>query len=245
MAVLMGIGITTCLLMREPAAAALKSATGMLEWLRVAVIGPLVEFSRRDAWVVVLAFILLFKLGEALAGVMTAPFYRSLGFSREEVAAVSTVFGLLVTLSGVAVGGVVVYQLGVYRALIATGFLQMLSNLMYVALSYAGHDVGMLFLQVGVEGFTDGMADAAFVAYLSSLTNIAFTATQYALLSSLATVPLRTLSAGGGFLAEAMGWPAFFLLTTAAALPALCIALWLMKRFPAGAPQPRPAVIAD
>lgn len=243
MAALVGIGIVTCLLMPEPVAAAVRSTTGLLEWLRLAVIGPLVEFSRRDAWLVVLAFILLFKLGEALAGIMTAPFYRSLGFSREEVAAVSTVFGLAVTLAGVAVGGMVVYQLGVYRALIATGILQMLSNLMYVVLSYAGHDVGMLFLQVGIEGFTDGMADAAFVAYLSSLTNIAFTATQYALLSSLATIPLRTLSAGSGFLAEAMGWPAFFLLTTAAALPALCIAVWLMRRFPVGAAVPRPAVI--
>jgi PAT family beta-lactamase induction signal transducer AmpG len=245
MATLIGVGIVTCLMMREPAAGAVKATTGIAEWLRFAIVGPLVEFMRRDAWVAVLAFVVLFKLGEALAGIMTAPFYRSLNFSREEVAAVSTVFGLAVTMAGVAVGGIVVHQLGVYRALIATGILQMLSNLMYVALSYAGHDISMLFLQVGIEGFTDGLADAAFVAYLSSLTNIAFTATQYALLSSLATLPLRTLGASGGFLADALGWSSFFLLTTAAALPALCLAVWLMRRFPIGAVPPRPVVVSD
>jgi PAT family beta-lactamase induction signal transducer AmpG len=116
---------------------------------------------------------------------------------------------------------------------------------MYVALAYAGHDIGMLWLQVGIENFTDGLADAAFVAYLSSLCNVAFTATQYALLSSLAALPLRTLGASSGYLAEAMGWPAFFLLTTVAALPALCLAVWLMRRFPVGAAAPRPAVAAD
>jgi PAT family beta-lactamase induction signal transducer AmpG len=209
-----------------------------LDWLKLAIIGPLADFARRDAWVVILAFIVLFKLGEALAGIMTAPFYRAIGFSREEVAAVSSVFGLFATLGGVAVGGLVVHQLGVYRALIATGLLQMLSNLMYVLLAYVGHDVPVLFLQVGIESFTDGLADAAFVAYLSSLTNVAFTATQYALLSSLATVPLRTLGAGSGWLAEGLGWPLFFMLTTVAALPALCIALWLMRRFPMIAKPP-------
>jgi PAT family beta-lactamase induction signal transducer AmpG len=242
MAALIGVGIVTCLLMPEPVEASSRAATGVLDWLRLAVIGPLIEFARRDAWLVVLAFVVLFKLGEALAGIMTAPFYRSLGFSREEVAGVSTVFGTAVTLAGVAVGGLVVHRLGIYSALIVTGILQMASNFMYVALAYAGHDLPMLFLQVGIEGFTDGLADAAFVAYLSSLTNIAFTATQYALLSSLATVPLRTLGASGGWLAEALGWPLFFSLTAAAALPALFIALWLMRRFPVSAPRPEPLV---
>lgn len=233
MALLMGVGIATCLMMREPPAAAVAPAAGGLDWLKRAVLDPFLEFTRRDAWLALLAFVALFKLGEALAGIMTAPFYRSLGFSREEVAAVSSVFGLFVTLAGVTVGGLLVLRLGVFRALIATGLLQMLSNLMYVALAHAGHDVPMLWLQVAVEGFTDGLADAAFVAYLSSLTNIAFTATQYALLSSLASVPLRTLGASSGWLAEWLGWPDFFLLTTVAALPALTIALWLGRRIKA------------
>jgi MFS transporter, PAT family, beta-lactamase induction signal transducer AmpG len=115
---------------------------------------------------------------------------------------------------------------------VLTGLGQMLSNLMYVALAAAGHSLPMLWAQVGVENFTDGLADAAFITYLSALTSRAFTATQYALLSSLAGVPLRTLGAGSGFLAEALGWPGFFLLTTAAALPAMALMLWLLGRLP-------------
>src|SRR6185312_10330188 len=106
----------------------------------------------------------------------------------------------------------------------------------------AGHDMPMLWAQVGVENFTDGLADAAFVTYLSLLTSRAFTATQYALLSSLAAVPLRTLGASSGWLAEALGWPAFFVLTTLAALPAMGIMLFLLKRLPpaqrGAAPEP-------
>jgi PAT family beta-lactamase induction signal transducer AmpG len=108
----------------------------------------------------------------------------------------------------------------------------MLSNLMYVALAFAGHDIRMLFAQVGVENFTDGLADAAFLSYLAMLTNRSFTATQYALLSSLAAVPLRTLGATSGMLAEGLGWPWFFVLTTVAALPAMAIMLWLLRRLP-------------
>jgi len=101
----------------------------------------------------------------------------------------------------------------------------------------------MLYAQVGVENFTDGLADAAFVAYLTSLTNRAFSATQYALLSSLAAVPLRFLGAWSGQLAEGLGWTNFFLLTTVAALPALCIMLWLLKKLPPDAGRPGPTAM--
>ncbi|MFY7780385.1 MAG: hypothetical protein ACOVQI_04600, partial [Tagaea sp.] len=141
-------------------------------------------------------------------------------------------FGLFATLAGVGVGGILVAKLGVGRALIGTGVLQMASNLMYVALVHAGGDITMLWLQVGIENFTDGLADAAFVAYLSRLTNVAFTATQYALLSSLAAVPLRMLGGFSGVLAQWLGWTEFFLLTTAAALPGMAIMIWLLRRYP-------------
>jgi PAT family beta-lactamase induction signal transducer AmpG len=152
------------------------------------------------------------------------------------VAAVGTVFGLFATLGGALAGGWVVAQMGTARALIATGLAQMLSNLMYVALAHAGHDLPMLWAQVGIENFTDGLADAAFVTYLSGLTSRAFTATQYALLSSLAAVPLRTLGASSGWMAEALGWPGFFLMTTAAALPAMAIMVFLLWRLPPAQP---------
>lgn len=241
MASLMAVGIaTTLLLAKEPPSAPVVSRAGWREWLAAAVVAPFRDFlSRPGAWLI-LAFVALFKLGEALAGIMTAPFYRSLGFSREDVAAVAGVFGLFATLGGVALGGVLVATMGTGQALVGTGIAQMLSNLMYVALHEAGRSMPMLWAQVGVENATDGLADAAFVAYLSGLTSTAFTATQYALLSSLASVPLRTIGGFSGYLAQAMGWTPFFLLTTAAALPGLAIMLVLLRRFPPASKEPAP-----
>jgi PAT family beta-lactamase induction signal transducer AmpG len=235
-AALVGIGFLAVLLApRERGAAAPEAATGWRLRMQAAVVAPFADFLRRRHWLAILLFIGLFKLGEALAGVMTTPFYRQLGFSREDVATVGTVFGLFATLAGALAGGWLVARLGTARALVLTGLAQMLSNLMYVALARAGHDMPMLWAQVGIESFTDGLADAAFLTYLSALTSRAFTATQYALLSSLATIPLRSFGAGSGWLATWLGWPGFFLMTTAAALPAMGIMLWLLWRLP---PQP-------
>jgi len=230
-AALVGVGFAATLAGIEPPA----PAPERLSWagrLQRAVVDPFRDFTGRRLWLVILLFIALFKLGEALAGVMTAPFYRSLGFTRLEVAGVASVFGLTATLAGALAGGFLVAWLGTGRALVLTGLLQMASNLMYVALAQAGHSLPMLWAQVGVENFTDGLADAAFVTYLSALTSRSFTATQYALLSSLAAVPLRTLGASSGYLAEALGWSWFFVLTTAAALPAMAIMLFLLKKLP-------------
>lgn len=224
-------GLAATLLGREPA----RHAPVLAGWkarLRASVLDPFLDFTRRPLWLAILLFIALFKLGEALAGVMTTPFYRELGFSREDVATVATLFGMFATLGGALAGSWLVGLLGVRRALVVTGLGQMLSNLMYVALAGAGHSMPMLWAQVGIESFTDGLADAAFLTWLSGLTSRAFTATQYALLSSLAAVPLRTLGASSGWLAEALGWPGFFLLTTAAALPAMGIMLYLLRRLP-------------
>jgi PAT family beta-lactamase induction signal transducer AmpG len=224
-------GIVAVLAGREGA----RPVAVVLGWrarLRASVVDPFAEFLQRRGWLAILLFVSLFKLGEALAGVMTTPFYRSLGFTREDVATVATVFGMVATLAGALAGSWLIGRIGIGRALVVTGLGQMLSNLMYLALVGGGRDMPMLFAQVGVESFTDGLADAAFLTYLSGLTSRAFTATQYALLSSLAAVPLRTLGASSGWLAEAMGWSAFFLLTTAAALPAMAIMLWLLRRLP-------------
>jgi PAT family beta-lactamase induction signal transducer AmpG len=212
-----------------------RTAAGNLSFrarLAISIIAPLGDFLKRRAWLAVLLFVALFKLGEALAGMMTTPFYRSLGFTREDVATVGTIFGMVATLSGAVAGSWLIGRIGVGKALLWTGLGQMLSNLMYLSLVGGGRDMPMLFAQVGVESFTDGLADAAFLTYLSGLTNRAFTATQYALLSSLAAVPLRTLGASSGWLAEALGWAGFFGLTTAAALPAMGIMLWLLWRLP-------------
>ena len=230
MALLMLVGMVTVLLTPEPAVAILpRQRAGLAEWVREAVILPFADLVRRKGWVTVLVFVVLYKLGEAMAGAMANPLYQQLGFSKIEVANIAKLVGFFATLAGVAVGGIVVARIGMLRALFIGGVLQMLSNLMYVAQVLAGHDTTMLAVSIFTENFTNGLGSAAFVAYLSSLCSAAFTATQYALFSSLAALPTRLLAAPSGWLADKLDWVAFFLLTTAAALPGLLVLLWLMR----------------
>jgi MFS transporter, PAT family, beta-lactamase induction signal transducer AmpG len=255
MAALMLVGMITVWLTPEPAGSAkalepLPGATPTaraLVWVERAVIAPFADFMTRPSWVAILLFVVLYKFGDALAGVMANPFYVAMGFSKIEVANISKVFGVAATLAGLAAGGVVVVKMGLYRALFVCGIFQMLSNLMYAIQAMIGHDVWMLTVTIGVENFAGGMGSAAFVAYLSSLCNVAFTATQYALLSSLATVGRTTLSAAGGWLSEQLDWVLFFSVTTLAAFPGLLMVLWLMRRFPSSAKAPagQPAFAID
>lgn len=239
MAALVSVGMATILLNPEPtvgrrAEAAANHANGarvaeMTGWIEAHVVAPFADFIARSGWPVILLFILLYKFGDAVAGVMTNPFYIETGFTLSEIASVSKIFGLGATLVGAVLGGIVVVRLGVLKGLLVCGVLQMLSNLMFAVQAMVGHDIVVLTLTVGIENFTGGMGTAAFVAYLSSLCTFAFTATQYALLSSLAAVGRTVLSAAGGWMADQMGWVSFFLLTTVAALPGLVLLIWLMR----------------
>lgn len=230
MAALMGVGMATVWLTPEPRVALPRAAPGAAAWFKDAVAAPFADLIRRDGWFAILLFIVLYKFGDALAGVMSNPLYVALGFTKGEVAAISKVFGVLATLVGIAAGGIVVARLGLYRALLICGVLQMLSNLAYAAQVVAGHDVAMLAVTIAAENFTGGMGSAAFVAYLSQLCNLAFTATQYALLSSLASVGRTVLAASGGWLAQRLDWVPFFGLATLACLPGLGLLLWLMRQ---------------
>jgi PAT family beta-lactamase induction signal transducer AmpG len=237
MALLMTVGMAAVLLTPEPAIAEAVSHAGdgavprqrLAAWLHTAVVLPFADLVRRPGWQTILVFIVLYKLGESLAGVMANPLYQQLGFTKTEVADIAKLFGFFATLGGVAFGGVVVARLGLYRGLLIGGLLQMLSNLMYVAQVWAGHDLAMLAVSIFTENFTNGMGSAAFVAYLSSLCSVAFTATQYALFSSLAAVPTRFLSAPAGWLADRLDWTPFFLLSTVIALPGLLVLLGMMR----------------
>jgi PAT family beta-lactamase induction signal transducer AmpG len=247
MAALLLIGVVATLMGPEPAVAAATDpeSPSFLARLRVAVVEPFAEFVRRQgpgAAAVVLAFILLYKLGDAFAGVMANPFYVQVGFSKSEIAAVTKVFGLAATLAGVFAGGVVVGRYGILRALLVCGLLQMVSNLMFAVQAVVGHDVRVLVATIGVENFSGGMGSAAFVAYLSVLCNVAYTATQYALFSSFMAVGRTLLASGSGWVAEHVDWASFFVLSTLLAAPGLLLLVWMMRRFPtagrpAGAPE--------
>jgi MFS transporter, PAT family, beta-lactamase induction signal transducer AmpG len=204
-------------------------------WLDRAVLAPFADMLTRRGAIAILAFVILYKFGDALAGTMSNPLYVSLGFSKIEVANIGKAYGFLTGLAGLALGGVVVLRIGVFRALLVCGVLQMLANLMYVLQAWAGHDLLTLALTIGVENLTGSMGSTAFVAYLSGLCNISFTATQYALLTSLAAIGRTTLSASGGALADAFGWSPFFLLATLACLPGLALLVWIMRLEGAGA----------
>ena len=233
------VGVATVLLTREPrrkAAAGTTPRPGSTPFrleLKQAVIDPFASFMERDTWLVILVFILFYKVGDAVAGAMAGPFYVDMEFTKIEIAEASKIFGVAATVAGVFIGSLMVYRLGIMKALMIAGILQMLSNLMFAAQAVIGHDFAFLFATIGIENLSGGMGSAAFVAYLSSLCDIRYTATHYALLSSLMAVPRTVLAASGGYVAETLGWAPFFVLTTVAALPGLLILWWLMRRAPA------------
>ncbi len=233
MAGFVGAGAFVTLLAAEPdRQAAPRGLEGLRARLRTAVVEPFRDFWRRPGAGRILAFVMLFKLGEALAHTMATPFYRDMGFDRAQVALATGVPGLMASLLGAAAGGWLVIRIGTGRALVLTGFVQMASMALYFALAVSGGDTRILLAKVMLESFAEAMADAAFLTYLSALCSSAFTATQYALLSSLAAVGLRTVGGFSGVLAAAMGWVPFYALTIFAAVPAMLVMLGLLRRFP-------------
>ena len=233
-AALLSIGVLVTLLADEPAVerAGSDQPAGMIARVRHAIVEPLREFLSRPGAFVVLAFVALFKLDEAMAGVMAAPFYRSLGFDRAAIAIANFLPSLAAVLAGTALGGLLVARLGVGRALLLTGLIQSTAMGFYVVLAYAPGQVHLLYATVFIESFAGGLADAAFIAYLSGLCSTAFTATQYALLSSVAAIALRTIGGLTGFLAEAVGFQVFYMICTAAAWPAMGVMIYLLRRYP-------------
>lgn len=212
-------------LARRPELAGRRAA--VLAWFYGAVVSPFVDFMTRPQWLVILLFIVFYKLGDSMAGVMTGYFMVELGFTNSEIGSVGKIVGIGASILGFIVGGLLIDRLGMLWALWICGGVQMLSNLMFALQALVGHDMGMLALVVGVENLAGGMGTAALVAYLTGLCNLAYTATQYALLSSVASIGRTFLAAPAGRLAEMLDWAPFFLVTTLAALPGLALLLWL------------------
>lgn len=236
MAALLGVGVLVFLTAPEPpvpadhARAAASGWNAIRQGFSTAVIGPFRDFMRRPLWPIILIAIFGYKLGEAMAGVMATPLYISVGFTLPEIAAVSKLFGFFSIVAGVFLGGVVTVRFGIRRSLILCGILQTLGNLFYVLQAVGGHRIGYLALCVTAENITGGMAGTALITYISSLCSPAFTATQYALLSSLALLGRTMVASSGGALSEKIGWVRFFLLTSVVALPAIALFFWIGPR---------------
>lgn len=230
MAGLVLVGVVVTLFGAEPAAAAEASQSfAFASWFRRAAIEPFSDFMSRSGWLGILAFVAFFKLGDAFAGIMTNPFLIELGFSKIDIANVVKVFGFGATMLGLVIGGLLMNAIGLRRSLWITGVLQLATNLVFAVQATMGADLGFLALTIALENLAGGMGSAVFVAYISSLTNIAFTATQYALLSSLAVVGRTWLSTPSGFVAQEIGWIWFFFVSAAVALPGLIMLGWLMR----------------
>lgn len=188
------------------------------------------RFRHRETWALILLFALLYKYGDAIGGVMANPFYVEMGFSGVEIASVSKVFGLIATLAGTIAGGIAVARYGLFPSLLVGGVFQAVTNLTFALLAWWGKDLSLLALAIGVDNFAGGFGAAAFVAYFSSLCSPAFTATQYALLTSLMSFGRTGMSTAGGWLADNVDWVTFFVLTTLLAAPGLLLLLALMRR---------------
>ncbi|MDX2074153.1 MAG: AmpG family muropeptide MFS transporter [Alphaproteobacteria bacterium] len=234
MAAIMLAFCITVLAVREPEASKRQEAEhhktgGAGEWIRDFVITPFVEFLQRPQAITILLFILLYRMADAFLGVMANPFYIELGFSKIEIAEVVKIYGLLATILGSIIGGAVVFRLGVMRALWVGGIAASISNLMFVWQAHIGAEPYGLALTISLDNISGGLATAAFVAYMSKLCNLRFTATQYALLSSFAAFGRTWLSTPSGWAAEQLGWDGFFILSTAIGIPALLV-LWRLSR---------------
>ncbi len=222
MALFMLVGIVTTLLAPEPDAHAGSPTT-----LQQAVVQPFVDYFRRPDALLILLFILLYKLGDTMASHMTTPFYLDIGFSKTEIGAVVKLFGFWATIIGSIVGGVIILRTGIYRALWGFGVLQALSTAGFALLAQVGYSLPWLAGVIAFENLSAGMGTAAFVAFMASLTNRKFTATQYALLSSLMGVPRVIVAAPTGYFAEWLGWTVFFSACALIAIPGLV----LLQRF--------------
>lgn len=246
MASAMSVGMLTVLFSKEPVASAAPNATqgeknfgAKLQrsawippllarfgvWVYGAMLSPFLDFVSRYHWraVLLLALIGTYRISDIVMGVMASPFYRDIGFTKEEVAAVSGVYGVIMTLVGASIGGVLSLRLGVMRVLFAGAALSAATNLLFAWLATRGHDLPGLVVAISIDNLSAGIASAAFVAYLSSLTNVAYSATQYALFSSIMLLLPKFLAGFSGWAVDHSDYQTFFTGTALLGVPVLIL----------------------
>jgi len=225
MAASMAVGVLTVLLSPEPARVALPQPKTVGAWLQSVLIEPFADFIRRYRWqaVLILSLIAVYRISDVVMGIMANPFYVDMGFTKDEVATVSKIYGVVMTLAGAFVGGVLSMRLGVMRVLMLGAVLSAASNLLFAWLASRGHDLTALIAVVSADNLAGGIASAAFIAYLSSLTNISYSATQYALFSSLMLLLPKFIAGYSGVFVDAYGYAQFFTATALLGVPVLLL----------------------
>lgn len=253
MAALVSVGIITTLIINEPAHITSQNNLAMearvvaymersahlpdrirriSAWFIGAVVCPFVDFFSRNGVlaILILGLVAVFRISDITMGVMANPFYLDMGFSKSEIASVAKVFGFAMTILGSVIGGVLVLRFGIMRILLLGAAMVAATNLLFAMMAASDPGLGLLSVVISADNLSGGIANAVFIAYLSSLVNQRYTATQYALFSSLMTLPGKFLGGFSGFIVDGFGYVNFFLYASAVGLPAIILILYLMNR---------------
>jgi PAT family beta-lactamase induction signal transducer AmpG len=205
----------------------------MQQWLLAAVVCPFVDFFRRHGYfsLVILLFISVFRLSDITMGIMANPFYLDMGYTKTEIASIAKVFGFVMTILGSAICGVLVVKWGIFRPLLLGAILVAATNLLFALLAVIGEpDIAWLAIVISADNLSGGISSTAFIAYLSSLTSRSFTATQYALFSSLMTLPGKFISGFSGVIVDTSSYEVFFVIAACLGLPAIALVIVLTRR---------------
>ena len=238
MAACMLVGIVTTLWSEEPDVVVVPversgtAAVRLARWFKHAVADPFVDFFRRFGRfaLVIVAFILFFRLSDYVLGILANPFYLDIGFSKAEIASVAKIYGVIVSLVGAGAAGWAVVRYGVARCLIIATILIASTNLFFALMTLVGAELWMLTATISADNFAMGFGGTVFIAYLSSLVNASYTATQYALMSSLMSLLGKFTAGYSGNVQEAIGWMGFFLYAAALGIPAILLAIVVSRR---------------
>ncbi|CAM3758864.1 MFS transporter [Polynucleobacter antarcticus] len=232
MAASIGVGVVTTLFSKEPIRLELAKARNAKAWLHQTLIEPFADFIKRYRWhaFLILALIAIYRISDVVMGIMANPFYVDMGYTKDEVAAVSKVFGVIMTLVGAFIGGVFTLRFGVMRILFLGAALSAISNILFAWLATQGHNLNGLVWVISADNLSSGIATAAFIAFLSSLTNIQYSATQYALFSSMMLLLPKWLAGFSGVFVDSFGYPTFFIGTAIIGAPVL-ILIWCAMHF--------------
>jgi len=256
----MVIGMVTILVIREPphpvsqetkdreaALAARIAETGRLKgqlatlasWFSSAVVGPFVEFFTRNGWMAVVIFLLIgsFRLSDLTLGAMANPFYVDVGFSKVEVASIAKGFGVVMTIIGVAIGAAFIVRFGIMSMLLVSAMLLTVTNLLFALMAVVGSEIWMLTITISADNLAAGISGSVFIAYLSSLTNRAYTATQYALFTSLMSLFGKFIAGWSGRVVDEVGWVTFFIYASALGIPSVLLVIFIMLRGKEGTPD--------